>query len=67
MRPIDEMWQAFAFTPLTERTRIEMTQWLTDRYPEATWIIYAGGHGGVTVSPQFNSEEDKTFYLLKWA
>lgn len=67
MKPVDEMWQQFAFTPLTARTRIEMTQWLTDKYPEAVWTISVNEDDSVTISPKFESIKDQTFYLLKWS
>ena len=67
MRPVDEMWEDFAFRHLDKRAKIEMGMWLNERYPEAEWSVNVNLNGSVTVTPKFKSAAEQTFYLLKWS
>jgi hypothetical protein len=68
MKPVDEMWEEFAFDNNTEYTRRKMEQWLEMHYPEVTWHVEPNNKtGAVTVTVEFESKEAETFYMLKWS
>ena len=66
MRPIDEMYNIFAFDIETADVFRAMEEWLHTYYPEATWRVNPSERG-VAVSVEFNSPEEQSFYMLKWA
>lgn len=67
MRPINEMWEEFAFHPSNETTRRRMEIWLRTHYPEAKWTVEMVGGPGSRITVAFESKEKETFYMLKWA
>ena len=66
MKPIDDLWWAFSFELEDEKTASKMEQWLHARYPEAIWHVKLV-ESKISVSVEFNTPEEQSFYMLKWA
>lgn len=66
MSIVEELQQAFLFEPLDEVTIRKMETYLETAHPEVGWKIRRED-GRIIVSPQFKTEEDRTFYNLKWS
>ena len=54
------------FEPLDSVTVEEVRQFLAVCYPEARWLVWIE-NGQLEISALFDSEEDRTFYMLKWS
>lgn len=66
MKPVNEMWDEFAFEIDTDATFRAMEEWLDARYPEAKWHVSKSDYG-VSVSVEFNTPKELSFYMLKWS
>lgn len=67
MKPIDEMWDHFAYEFNSPDLYRAMESFLHRRYPEAkAWHVESNNKNGVTVTVEFHTAEEQSFYLLKW-
>lgn len=66
MKPIKELYDVFAYDYETADVYRAMEEWLHTHYPEAIWKVHPSSRG-VAVSVEFNSPEEQSFYMLKWA
>lgn len=66
MKILEDVRKKFAFEPMDKNTYKEMVEYLSYRYPEAKWEVYDKNNTTV-IKPTFNSDDEKTFYTLKWS
>ena len=64
MTPFDIV-QQYMFEPVDNPTREGIRQTLQQAFPEATWEVEIVNRG-ISITPIFNTPEDRTFYTLKW-
>jgi hypothetical protein len=67
----NELIDYFGFEPFDDNTQLAIEKYLATRYPEAKWVVQLNKVVdnqiiGIYVKPCFKSEEERTFYMLKW-
>lgn len=65
LKPIIEVEAYIAFEPIDDITRTLAYNYLQQHYPEVEWNATVI-NGNLKINPIFKSNEEETFYTLKW-
>ena len=63
---LQDVLNAIIYEPADEITARELQAWLSSLYPEARWQITVRNNR-LDIGCEFDTPEQKTFYMLKWS
>ena len=63
---LQDVFDAIIYEPADEITARELQAWLSMLFPEARWQITVRNNR-LDIHCDFDTPEQKTFYLLKWS
>jgi len=63
---LQDVFDAIMYEPADEVTARELQTWLSMLFPEAKWKITVR-NDRLDIGCEFDTPEQKTFYMLKWS